>query len=318
MNCLRLRPQGQGLFGHLSTRVPKGGLRRFPVDGKVAGAQEPDGPMEECSERDAAARGATGVHPKVRLCSRPLGNRKELRNLGCWTRKEGPYFWTERHSRFVAPHDHQPCPRRPLRLFGISCTLQTSRRLGLGPDRLRLQLPLRAVWRHEGLGRIHRELHIRGGYSRGVSALIGCGLPSSATARGVRPWIELEAVLCAAKAEMELGAGCGKGAGANGSESGSDVVRRDMGGIGDVWDGIWWAGEGHVPGVDLPLWGWGCGTTTRSGEVVGGYSCGGSRENRMVWNSRRGRGTLDPSLPLQEPVCPLVSLGRDTIVSGDY
>ena len=103
-------------------------------------------------------------------------------------------------------------------------------------DRLQLQLPLRAVWRHEGRGRIHKELHIRGGYSHGVSALIGCGLPSSATGRGVRAWVELGAVLCEAKAEMEPAAGCGRGVGAN--ESGSDVVRKDTGEVGDVWDGI--------------------------------------------------------------------------------
>ena len=82
MNSLRLhlRPQGQGLIGHLSIRVPKEGLRRCPVDGNVAGVQGPDGPGGGSSERDAAARGGTDVHPIVHLCSRPLKSVKELRN----------------------------------------------------------------------------------------------------------------------------------------------------------------------------------------------------------------------------------------------
>ena len=119
-SSLRPRPQGQGLFGRPSIRVPKGGIRRCPVDGNVMGEQGPDGPGEGCSERDATARGATGVHPIVHLCSRPLGS--EL-SLCCWIRKEGPYFWKERHSHSLALHDHQPCPRHLLHLFWTSCTL---------------------------------------------------------------------------------------------------------------------------------------------------------------------------------------------------
>ena len=71
-----------------------------------------------------------------------------------------------------------------------------------------------------------------------------------------------------------------------------------------------------MPGADRPLSGWECGMMNRNGDVVEGYSFEGSKGNRMVGSSRRGRGTLDPWLPLQEPVCLLVSPVQDTIVSG--